>query len=198
MDYRMRLSGVSLCLAAVGALAAGCGGSSGDATTPAAAAGFEAYTACLSQNGVTLPQTSRSPGAGQRSPGASGRPRPSGSFGGGQGGGGQQGGGAGQGGGGFGGGGGFLGTEAPTGVDQATWEKAQKACESVRPTGGAGNGGNNTALTAYRNCLTEHGVSASAGTNRLNTADPTVAAAEKACEALRPTTQPRPTPTPGN
>jgi hypothetical protein len=189
----MRLSGVSLCLAAVGALAAGCGGSSGDTTTPAAAAGLEAYTACLAQNGVTLPQTSRSPGAGQRSPGASGRPRPSGSFGGGQGGGGQAGGGQG---GGF--GGGFLGTQAPAGVDQAAWEKAQKACESVRPTGGAGNGGNNTAVTAYRNCLTEHGVSASAGTNRLDTADPTVAAAEKACEALRPTTQPRPTPSTAN
>jgi hypothetical protein len=198
----MRLSGVSLCLAAVGALAAGCGGSSGDATTPAAATGFEAYTACLAQNGVTLPQTSRSPGTGQRSPGASGRPRPSGSVGDGQAGGGQQGGGGqggGFGGGGGGFGGGFLGTQAPTGVDQAAWEKAQKACESVRPTGGAGgNGGNNTALTAYRNCLTEHGVTASAGTNRLNTADPTVAAAEKACAALRPTTQPRPTLTPGS
>jgi len=187
VGYRMRLGGLSLSVAALGVLAAACGGSTPNATsTPGAQPsgnGFAAYTACLGQNGVTLPQTTRSPGAGR-----SGRPsaRPSG--------GGGQGGGFGGGGGGFGGGG--FGTQAPNGVNQATWDKAMKACESVRPTGGPNGGANNTAVTAYRNCLTEHGVTATAGTNRLNTADPTVAAAMTACAPLRPTGGPRPTPTP--
>jgi hypothetical protein len=178
----------------LGALAAGCGGSSSPdaASTPGAQTGFEAYTACLSRNGVTLPQASRSPG--QRGPDASGRPtaRPSGGFGGGQGGSG-----GGFGGGGF-GGGGFLGTQAPNGVDQAKWDQARQACASVLPTAGPGRGVNNSALTAYRNCLSEHGVTASAGPNRLNTADPTVASAIQACEPLRPTEQPRPTPSPAS
>lgn len=168
MGYRMRLTGLSLSLGVIGVLAAGCGGSSGATPTPTTQAGLEAYTACLAQNGVTLPQTSRGPGA-------SGRPtaRPSG---GGQGGGGRPG-----------GGGGGLGTQAPAGVDQATWDKAQTACASVRPTAGpGGNGGNNPANTAYNNCLSDHGVTATTGPNRLNTSDPTIAAAAKACEPLRP------------
>jgi hypothetical protein len=80
----------------------------------------------------------------------------------------------------------------------------------VRPSFGAGggNGGaNNSALVAYRNCLTEHGVTFPSGGPRaagggggfagLNTADPKVAAALTACEPLRPTGgAPRPTTTP--
>jgi hypothetical protein len=79
------------------------------------------------------------------------------------------------------------------GVDRETWQKAQEACASVMPTAGAGGfgGGNNSAFAAYRNCLTEHGVAASAGAGmQLNTADAKVAAAEKACAALRPTGRP--------
>jgi len=180
--YRMRIGGTGLVLAALGVLAAGCGGSS---NTPAAASeetGYAAYTACLAKNGVTLAANSARP---SRSAGASARPsnRPSGQAGGG----------------GFGGGGGAFGTQAPAGVDEAAWQKAQAACASVRPTagpGGFGGGGNNSAMTAYRNCLSEHGVTATTSTNALNTADPTVAAAMTACEALRPTGRPNPTPTP--
>jgi hypothetical protein len=87
-------------------------------------------------------------------------------------------------------------SQAPNGVDQATWEKAQKACAGPRPSGGPGFGNrDNGALTAYRNCLTEHGVTATGALDNLNTADPTTAAALAACEPLRPT-RPTPTPTP--
>src|SRR5262245_9581427 len=104
-----------LALALVGAGAAVTIAACGSPTSPASDAtnqnGFQAYTDCLRNNGVTLPT-----GFGQRSPGAfpSGRPsaRPSGSPGAG---------GGGFGGGGFGGGG--FGNRAPDGVDQATWEK---------------------------------------------------------------------------
>lgn len=102
----------------------------------------------------------------------SGQPRPSGS-------------------GGFrGGGGGFFGTAAPDGVDQQTWEKAQKACESLRPTafpnGGNGNGGGGGRDAAYRNCLTEHGVTVSGPVDQLDTADAKVAAAVTACAPSSP------------
>lgn len=189
---------------------AGCGGGSGSKAAAAAtsassataaaggttgapgAAGFAAYAACLSKNGVTLP-TGR-PGGFAR-PSGSARPtaRPSGGF---------------RGGGAFG-----LNTADPKTA------AAVKACAALRPTGGFG-GGNNAALqsqlTAYRSCLSDHGVTLPtpaagttprAGAGRpggfgglggLNTADPKTAAAVKACEPLRPTFAPRagaPTPT---
>jgi hypothetical protein len=200
---RIRAGATAIVAIALGGLAAACGGSS----TPTTATNAEgnnslaAYTACLQRNGVTLP--SRGPGqfGGERSgrpvPSGSPRPRPAGSGGGGFGGGGF--GGGGFGGGGFGGGfggGGLFGTQAPAGVDQATWDKATKACESVRPTArpSQGPGGNNSAFAAYRNCLTDHGVTFTAG--GFNTADPTFVAADKACAALRPTGRPRPSATP--
>jgi len=194
----LRIGALLLGAAAVAGLAAGCGGSSG--TPPANAAGnggngFAAYTECLARNGVVLPSFSANPRA-DRTGGVrpSNRPstRPSGGTGNG---------------GGFGGFG--FGNQPPAGVDQATWEKAMQACASVRPSfGGGGNGGaNNSALVAYRNCLTEHGVTfpssgaggggfGGGGPAGLNTADPTVAAALSACAPLRPTGGPRPTPTP--
>jgi hypothetical protein len=181
----MRIGGTALVLSALGLLAAGCGsGSANPSTAPTTETGFAAYTACLAKNGVTLPSNSAGPGgAGRASGRPSGRPSggPSGSPRAG-----------GFGGGGFGGGG--LSTQAPAGVDAATWAKAQEACASVRPTGGANGGGgaNNSALAAYRNCLSEHGVTT--GTANLNTADPKIAAAVTACAALRP--NPTPTPTP--
>ena len=168
-------------------VAAGCGSPS-EAPAAAGQGGFEVYIACLAENGVTLAQNGA--GAGQRTPGAfpsgapSGRPsgRPSGAPGGP--------------GGGFGGG---FGSQAPDGVDQATWKSAQAACESVRPTAGpdgglGGNGANDSALAAYRNCLSEHGVTASTPPDQLDNTDPTVAAAMTACAVLRPDTQPTPAP----
>ena len=198
MRHRMRWTALVFGAVAVGGLAAGCGGSSGTppASAPSGANGFAAYTECLAKNGVVLPSESGNPrgGNGTRS---STRPsaRPSGGTGGG-------------GGGGF---GGFaFGNQPPAGVSQETWDKAMQACSSVRPSFGGNGGANNSALVAYRNCLTEHGVTfpsgrPSAGTGGgggggfggLNTADPKVAAALTACEPLRPTGgPPRTSPTP--
>jgi hypothetical protein len=199
LSNRMRVGATGLVLAGLGLLAAACGGSpDGGTPTPASSENaFAAYTDCLAKNGVTLP--SGAAGDARGGPRASGRPsgrptaRPSGSPG------------RSFGAGGFGGGGlGGLSSAAPAGVDAATWQKAQQACQSVRPTAGpdgggfGGGGANNSALTAYRNCLSEHGVTATAGTAGLNTADPTVAAAITACAPLRPTARPNPTPTPAS
>jgi hypothetical protein len=186
----MRIGALLLGAAAVAGLAAACGGSSATPPANAAANGgnaFAAYTECLAKNGVVLPSASARP---DRSGGVrpSNRPsaRPSGGTGNG---------------GGF--GGGFFGNQPPAGVDQATWDKAMQACASVRPSFGAGgNGANNSEVVAYRNCLTEHGVTLPSNGTRgggfagLNTADPKVAAALTACAPLRPSGGPRPTPTP--
>jgi hypothetical protein len=156
-------------------LAAACGSSGPDHSTAATGqTGVAAYLSCLSSHGVNVPSNSSRPSF---SPGVRPSFSPGGSgFGGG-----------GFGGGGFAGGGGYLGTQAPSGVDQSTWDAAVKACAAVRPTAGpSGNrgGGNDSATRAYRNCLTEHGA-ASAGP--LSTDDPTVVAAMAACAPLRPT-----------
>jgi hypothetical protein len=137
---------------------------------------------CLKQNGVTVTVPSRNPsgrpqGSGQPTDRPSNFPtdRPSGMPSGSPGGGGGRG---------FGG-----ALQKPDNVDQATWDKARTACQSKLPSFGPGNG-NNGANTAYRNCLKDHGVTVNGGTNQLNTADPTIAAAEKACVALRPSSRP--------
>jgi hypothetical protein len=163
----------------IGLFAAACSTAGANSNAASPQPGTTAYLNCLAQNGVTLPSgaVGRTPGArgsGFPSGRPSGVPRPTGSFGGG-----------GFGGGGF-GGGGIFGTQAPAGVDQNTWNNAQQACASLRPTARpSGTGGpGNSAQRAYRNCLNDHGVSPTAG---LNTADPTVAAAMQACAPLRPT-----------
>jgi hypothetical protein len=102
-----------------------------------------------------------------------------------------------------GGGGGFFGTQAPEGVDQATWEKALKACEGLRGSGGAdgfqsGGGRDNGAITAYRNCLTDHGVTVTGNLNNLDASDPKVADALKACAPLRPSDGPGASATPSS
>lgn len=178
-----RIGGAALAFAAVAIFATACGS---DSSAPPVAAGASSgtdYASCLRDNGVNLPQfnasnrptnrpTSRPSGRPTAFP--SGQPRPSGS-------------------GGFrGGGGGFFGTAAPDGVDQQTWEKAQKACESLRPTAfpnGGGNGGGGREA-AYRNCLTEHGVTVSGPVDQLDTADAKVAAAVTACAPLKPSPRP--------
>ncbi len=187
----MRIGGAALAFAAVAIFATACGSSDpGAPATAAGASGGADYASCLRDNGVNLPQmngsgrpTTRPSGNPSGRPTAfpSGQPRPSGS-------------------GGFrGGGGGFFGTAAPDGVDQQTWEKAQKACESLRPTafpGGGGPGGGNGSgngggrEAAYRNCLTEHGVTVSGPVDQLDTADAKVAAAVTACAPLKPSPRP--------
>jgi hypothetical protein len=196
------MAGLVLGLATTGALLAaglaGCGGGGAKANaaaTPSGTAGgqqeLQAYVSCLQQHGVqiTLPsgRPTAFPSGGLR---GSNRPtaRPSGSRGPGAGGG--------FGGGGF---GDLFGNngQPPAGVDQATWDAAQQACASTRPSFGPGVGGqrDNGAAAAYLNCLRDHGVTASGGPNRLNTADPSVAGAVQACAALRPTARPSTSPT---
>ena len=193
MRYRISRIGAALGVASVAFLVAACGGSGGNNSTTGTggtgggAGAFQAYVSCLNQHGVTIQLPSARPDAGARRSGEprafpsgvrpSGTPRafPSGvrpsGF-----------------------GGGFGAFQKPSGVDDATWQKAQSACASVRPSfapGQRGNGaGDNGALRAYRDCLANHGVSASAEPGSLNTADPKIAAAEKACAVLRPTAAP--------
>jgi hypothetical protein len=184
----IRVGGAAAAFVATAGFAAACGGSTGNsagAPTPAATD----YLTCLKDNGVTIPQaegsgfpTARPSGGFGRSgfPRPSGFPtaRPSGGAGFPRGGGGA---------------GGFFGTAAPSGIPQATWDKAQQACTALRPTAfpSAGNrGGRGGADTAYRNCLSQHGVMASGPLTQLNTADPQVAAAEQTCAVLKPTTAP--------
>ncbi|WP_338090726.1 hypothetical protein [Planosporangium thailandense] len=179
----MRATATMLALVAAAGTVTACGSSakaSGGATAASSApgqGGFQAYMTCLSQHGVTLPS------AFPRGNRPSGRPsvrptdrpsdRPSGGFGGRFG----------------------FGNQPPAGVDAQTWQNAQQACSSLRPSGGPRNGANSGAFTAYRNCLADHGVTMSAGPNGLATSDPKVAAAMKVCEPLRPTGRPQPSPT---
>jgi hypothetical protein len=197
------MAGLVLGLATTGALIAaglaGCGGSSAKANggAPSAAPSgqqeLQAYVTCLRQHGVTIDLPSGRPSAFPSRFGGSGRPsaRPSGDR--------SRAPGAGFGGGGGGGFGGIFGNngQPPAGVDQATWDAAQQACASVRPSFGAGGGAarDNGAAAAYLNCLRDHGLVASGGPNRLNTADPAAAAAIQACAPLRPSFGPAPSPT---
>jgi hypothetical protein len=172
-------------MAAVTVFAAACGGGGGSANAKPATSATD-YLTCLRDNGVNVPQTGGSRGPrGSFSPGMrpsgfpSGRPsgvRPSGSGRGG----------------GF---GGLFGSQAPPGVDQSTWDKALKACAALRPSG-IPQGRDNGANAAYRNCLTDHGVTASSRIEDLPASDPKVAAALQACAALRPSSRPGPAPTP--
>jgi hypothetical protein len=67
-----------------------------------------------------------------------------------------------------------------------------QACASLRPAGGGGFL-NSPQAAAYRNCLTQHGVTVPSGPNATNGSgpnglanDPAAQAAQQACAALRP------------
>lgn len=166
-------------------LAAACGGSddggSGDSGDAQGQGGASAYLACLRDQGIDIPDnmgSGRPSGFPSGGPGdfPSGRPTafpsggPSGAPGGGR-----------------------MGGFRPEGVDDATWQKAQEACASVRPTGGPGGGpgggANREADAAYRNCLSDRGVDPRANPS---TTDPKVAEALEACAVLRPSASPTP------
>jgi hypothetical protein len=165
-------------------LAAGCGGGSSSSaaagstttgTTPAAPGGgpgggantaaFQAYRACLTSHGVTLPgrpgggQGGGTPPAGQQPPSTNGTPPA---------------------------GGGFRG-----GFGQLTAKQraAMTACQSKRPAGGRGFGGGranggqaNGALAKYTACLKSHGVTFGS-TSSTSTA---FTKATAACKSLLP------------
>jgi hypothetical protein len=56
--------------------------------------------------------------------------------------------------------------------------------------GGPGGGGGGGREAAYRNCLTERGVTVSGPVDDLDTADAKVAAAVTACAPLKPSPRP--------
>ncbi|MEV7628552.1 hypothetical protein [Actinoplanes sp. NPDC089786] len=154
--------------------AAACGGGDQAPTTGGRGGpggeGMNAYFECLQKNGVTItrPSGDARPSRDARpsgEPRPSGQPRP--------------------------GGGGFGGK--PEGVDDATWEKAQAACASVRPSFGPGSGGNGRGgrgqmSPAYRNCLQENGATLGEGSPAPD--DAALTKAREACKALAPTPQP--------
>lgn len=205
----MRFSHLPVLVAAAAAvlLTAACG-SGGDGGTDSGGSAdgsgqnaFSAYVECMKKNGVTLTVPTGRPGgmpSGRPSarpsggafprPSGSAFPRPSGSAWArpsGAPGGGRQ--------------GGMFGK--PDGVDDAVWNKAVQACQSVRPSvgpggrngrdgedGGNGNPGNDGgsgsgSLTAYQNCLRDHGVASPA---QPAASDPKLASAVTACKVLSP------------
>jgi hypothetical protein len=188
---RVRTTAALFVAATAVAFTAACGGGSGDSSgngqgTSGSGGGggnnaFAAYVQCLQKNGVTI--TMPSFGARNRPSGApgegfprggmrSGQPRPSGSR--------------------FPGGGFGFGMQKPAGVDDATWQKAQTACASLRPTGRPGNGGRGQNNAAFQNCMKDHGVTITEG-QRL---DPNDAKVKKALETCRVLQQARPSATP--
>jgi hypothetical protein len=102
------------------------------------------------------------------------------------------------------GGGGFGGGFGGSSGSSSTFEKASRACASLRPSGGGfgGFGGFATALASFRSCMSSHGEPIpttrptsppAAGSspadrflNGLNPSNSKVAAALKACESKLP------------
>ncbi|MEV7805937.1 hypothetical protein AB0O28_23620 [Microbispora sp. NPDC088329] len=173
----MRYLSIAVAAAALAVTLTGCGGGDDTAattTTQAAGGGSTAdpraaFTACLRENGVTLP-TGRPSGMPNGRP--SGRPsawpsgRPDGGF------------------------GGFRS------MDPAT-SKAFEACRSLMPQGGRGGFGGRRgvdpqAMQAFRTCMKDNGAELPAG-GRLRdpaTADPKVAKAYDKCKVLLPAPTP--------
>lgn len=133
------LVGLAACGTGTGSAAA----ATGTTSAPTAAASAEgqpdsamaAYTSCLAENGVTMPE----PPAGGGRGGAGGTPPP-------HGGGTPPSGAPEDGDGGPGGAGGEPG-QAPPGVDATTWAAAQKACADLAPTPPDGTGSSATSGT---------------------------------------------------
>jgi hypothetical protein len=171
------VSCVPVILAACGSSSAAGSSTSSTTSKSSGTASTAAYTNCLKQHGVTLPNF----GNGSGPPGGSGGSIPSGtppSFG--------------------------SGGSAPAGGNFANnpkFQKAAAACKSLRPSGGfggpGGSGGfNSSAFAAYRNCLKLHGVTLPTGgpqgsarstaPTTLSQSSPTVKAALAACAALQP------------
>jgi hypothetical protein len=170
------VSCVPVILAACGSSSAAGSSASSSTSKASGTASLTAYTNCLKQHGVTLPNFGGSGGPPTGGAGAGGETPPS--FGSG---------GATPGGGNF--------------ANNPKFQKAEAACKSLRPSGGFGSPGgsggfNSSAFAAYRNCLKLHGVTlpagrsaSSAGTTPPTTFDqssPTVKAALAACAALQP------------
>jgi hypothetical protein len=153
---------------------AACGNDGGTTTAAAPKASSSAdpraaFRQCLQQHGVTLPDQGRSggggPPSGRPSGAASGPPsgRPSG---------------------------------RPTGMRSFSDSQRQalQACASLAPgDGGFGGGIDQSALKAFQNCMSQHGVKItnSFRPEARRTADPKFAAAFRTCRPLLPQRSPR-------
>lgn len=161
----------------VAVLLTACGGSGSSGTTSTTAAGqaatgagFQDYQNCLKDHGVTLNLPNRGDGGAPPQGGSPPDGNPPQGFdpnnGGGRG----------------------PGLTKPDDVDQATWDAAQKACESKRPTfGGNGQGGpqGSTEFQAYQSCMKDHGVDTSNMASVDRTSD-SFKSAQTACADLLP------------
>jgi hypothetical protein len=183
-----RLAASLITALAVLGFAAACGGEAEE--TPAATGDPSAFTTCLREQGITLPDNFGVRPSGDARPTAfpterarptalpsgtarpSGQPRPSGTA---------------RPGGGFGG-------QLPEGVTAEQWQAALAKCGSLRPTGMPGGGpgggpgsgpGDNGANAAYANCLSERGVTLVPGQEPA-TSDPKTVEALAACAPLKP------------
>lgn len=130
-------------------LLSACGGSSSESATNAgsgqnAQASFQDYQQCLEDNGVTIDLPADRNGGGFP-PQGDGPPdgNPPAGF---------------DPSNGPGAGGGGPGMRKPDNVDQATWDKAQSACESKQPTFGGGGPQGSTEFQAYQSCMKDNGV----------------------------------------
>ena len=176
---RLRSGALAAAAATVAVLAlAGCN-NSGDAGSAGGDA-LTQYRDCLSRNGVTLPSFGPRASAFPtvrptvRPSGVPDGVRPSGFPGGGDG-------------------------RFPQGVDASAFAEAQQECASLRPSGQPGfgdfggdrrqGGDGDGRSAAYRNCLTENGVTLQDG-QQPDASDPKVAAALKTCEVLKPSASP--------
>ncbi len=193
-QFTAAVAGVLLLLSACG------GSSSTDSSTDSAAAAatssatgaavpggadMTAYRDCLAENGVTLPDGVGGGNGGPPSGFPSGMPTdmPSGMPTGAPPSGGPA-------------GGGFPGGGLPEGVDQETFDAAQAACASLAPQGGFGQRGpgggaqiDETAIAAYKSCLTDNDVTLADGDDwmaSLDRTDEAVQSAMETCSVLLP------------
>jgi hypothetical protein len=76
---------------------------------------------------------------------------------------------------------GNFGDQAPAGVDPQKWQAALQKCGSLRPSNNPSRGPRGDGReTAYRNCLSEHGV------NPSDPTDPKLPDAARTCAVLSP------------
>ena len=133
---------------------------------------FAAYRDCLAENGVTLPEMGQTVPGGER-PSAMPSALPSG------------------------GPGAFPGG-LPDGVDQEAFDAAQDACADLAPVGGPGGAGgpvaiDESAVAAFRSCLSDNGVEVAEDQDpmrELDRTDPVVQTALDTCAPLLPVPTP--------
>lgn len=175
---RRRHVGLAMGLALLGGGVA-CGGSgpkpavavaATDETTTTTTNPGAAYTACLKDHGVDLPdRPGNADGAGGPPSSRPAGPRPSTSFPPGS----------------------RPSTSLPAGVDATKVAAARQACQGLQPANRAANGPQGQAFQAYASCMKDHGVTVAGGPGGPgggpDREDPAFKAGDAICAPLRPT-----------